>query len=181
VSPLSAQPAVLRGVGPGQSSWLPISTTWYDNPSSWRVELAAGGPKAWPRVTTAQADRPPVRPVRVARVTHITTTTDTISFRVDHIGTPILVKTSYFPDWHATGAQGPWRVTPNSMVVVPTAHIVTLTYTTSSSQELGLAVSGFALASLVALGACAWWRRRRQPVTAALVAGGTPGGPEPLG
>jgi hypothetical protein len=181
VSPLSAQPAVLRGVGAGQSSWLPISTTWYDTPSSWRVELAAGGPKAWPRVTKAQAGRPPLRPVRVARVTHIVTTTDTISFRVDHTGTPILVKTSYFPDWHATGAQGPWRVTPNSMVVVPTAHTVTLTYTTSSSQELGRAASGFGLAALVALGAGAWWRRRRRPVVPTQVAGGTPGGPEPLG
>jgi len=35
------------------------------------------------------------------------------------IGQPVLVKVSYFPNWKASGAKGPYRVTPNLMVVIP--------------------------------------------------------------
>ena len=44
------------------------------------------------------------------------------------MGTPVEVRVSYFPNWKASGADGPWRVAPNLMVVVPTSHDVTLTY-----------------------------------------------------
>jgi uncharacterized membrane protein len=51
-----------------------------------------------------------------------------ISFHVSRIGVPVLVKISYFPRWHATGATGPYRVSPNLMVVIPTANDVSLVY-----------------------------------------------------
>ena len=61
VTPLTHEPAVLTGVGPAQASWLgrraparPVdgpSVAWYDDPARWGVELAAGGPAGWPRVT----------------------------------------------------------------------------------------------------------------------------------
>ena len=41
---------------------------------------------------------------------------------------PVLVKTSYFPNWKASGADGPYRVTPNLMVVIPTSTHVALHY-----------------------------------------------------
>ena len=37
---------------------------------------------------------------------------DRISFTVDQPGSPVLVKTSYFPNWKVNGAEGPYRVTP---------------------------------------------------------------------
>ena len=42
-----------------------------------------------------------------------------ISFTTTAVGMPHLVKVSYFPNWTATGADGPWRATPSLMVVVP--------------------------------------------------------------
>jgi hypothetical protein len=98
-------------------------------------------------------------------VTDITTdsTGDMLSFHVSRIGTPVLVKVSYFPNWHATGAEGPWRVTPNLMVVVPTANQVTLTYGTSTANQLGLAVTVLAAVALAALAIWPAWRRRHQP------------------
>jgi uncharacterized membrane protein len=51
-----------------------------------------------------------------------------VRFEVSEPGTPILVKVSYFPNWRASGADGPWRVTPNLMVVIPTDTSVELTY-----------------------------------------------------
>ena len=41
---------------------------------------------------------------------------------------PVVVKVSYFPSWEVEGAEGPWRATPNLMVVVPTQEQVVLTY-----------------------------------------------------
>ncbi len=85
--------------------------------------------------------------------------TDTISFHVNRVGSPVLVKTSYFPNWVASGATGPWRVTPNLMVVVPTSHDVTLSYGMGTSGRLGLAISGAAVVVLVT-GLVVGWRRR---------------------
>ncbi len=78
-------------------------------------------------------------------------TNNSVSFDVSHIGTPVLVKISYFPNWQATGANGPWRVTPNLMVVVPTAHHVTLTYGTTAVNVLGDAATVVGVIALIAL------------------------------
>jgi hypothetical protein len=66
----------------------------------------------------------------------------------------VMVKTSYFPNWQAEGARGPWRATPNFMVVVPTAKHVKLTYGTTSAEWAGrlLTLGGFA-----GLGVLVWW------------------------
>jgi hypothetical protein len=163
-------PAVLKGVGQSQPSWLPVAEPWYANPSRWAVELSAGGPASWPRVTAGE--RPPAVPVAAAKVTHIEEGTDTISFDVDRTGTPVLVKTSYFPNWVATGAQGPWRVTPNLMVVVPTAKHVTLSYTEGTAGRIGFVLTAVGVVLLLAgylverrRGARRSRRRRPEPAT----------------
>jgi len=181
VTPLTAEPAVLRGVGAGQASWLPVSTAWYDDPSRWRVELAADGPTQWPRVTATTAQHPPVHRVPVAHVSHVSVGADSLRFRVDRVGTPILIKISYFPDWKVHGAAGPFRVTPNSMVVVPTGHLVTLTYGTSGLQEVGLACSGVGALALVALAGWPRLRARRRRARRRAAVPGTGGATEPLG
>jgi hypothetical protein len=163
VTALTHEPAVLTNVGPEQKSWLGPSVAWYDDPAQWGVELAAGGPAAWPRVTAGA--KPPAVAVPPTTISHITTSPSgsTLSFHVSTVGTPVLVKVSYFPNWQASGAQGPWRVTPNLMVVVPTSHDVTLTYGTSTSNRVGLAASVAAALALVVLAVWPWWRRRHRP------------------
>ena len=66
----------------------------------------------------------------------------------------MLVKASYFPNWNVEGAEGPYRVAPNFMVVVPTANQVTLTYGTSWVEYLGYALTLLGLVLLVVL-----WRK----------------------
>jgi hypothetical protein len=65
---------------------------------------------------------------------------------------PILVKVSYYPNWTASGADGPYRSAPNYMVVVPTEETVTLRYgrTGIDYLSMGLSLGGALLA--VALG-----------------------------
>ena len=66
-------------------------------------------------------------------------------------GVPVTVAISYFPNWHATGAQGPWRAEPNLMVVDPSSHTVTLTYGSSRADDLGLVLTLVGILLLVEL------------------------------
>jgi hypothetical protein len=168
VTPLANDPVVLSGVKPGPSSWLGSAIdegpalTWYGDPTKWNVELAQSGPSDWPR-TSVDDVHPTVKRAGTTQVTAVTQTDSSISFHVSRVGTPVLVKVSYFPNWHASGADGPWRVTPNLMVVVPTSHDVTLTYGSSSADVLGLAATAIGLAALVGLFVVPTlrsWRRR---------------------
>ncbi len=134
VTPLANDPAVETGIGPSQSQWLPSSQSWYNHPARWKVELAQSGPAGWPRVTIGDT-HPPVRRVAKTTVTQVYEGDNTVRFHVSRLGTPVLVKVSYFPNWHASGATGPYRVTPNLMVVVPTAHNVVLTYGASRPTD----------------------------------------------
>jgi hypothetical protein len=138
VAPLANQPVVLKGVGNSQAQWLPVSTTWYANPSSWDIQMTQGGLASWEKVQAPFTD-PPKKALPPVQVSDITQTDggDQISFNVNRTGVPVLVKVSYFPDWHATGAEGPWRSEPNLMVVDPTSHHVVLSYGSSGSGNLG--------------------------------------------
>jgi hypothetical protein len=152
VSPLTEQPVVMTGVAKGGKSWLNAAVSWYDDPSRWNVMLAASGPSQWTRVRGADPN-PPAQTVAPAQVSGIKTTDDRISFDVDRTGSPVLVKTSYFPNWQATGANGPWRVAPNLMVVIPTSRHVSLHYGFTPVDGLGWAVTA------LGLGAVAWMAR----------------------
>jgi hypothetical protein len=167
VTPLHDDPVVLSGVKASPASWLGTpgnpgpSMNWYLHPSQWKVELAQSGPASWPR-TPVGHPHPVARPVPTTRVTAVRQTDSSVSFHVSRLGTPVLVKVSYFPNWHATGAQGPWRVSPNLMVVVPTSHDVNLTYGTTSADNLGQLATILGLLALAALALVPWSRRRRR-------------------
>jgi hypothetical protein len=126
VVPLANQPAVLTDFGSGQGEWLEPAVEWYLDAPAHDVLLAADGPPEWPRIEAGED--PPAVPVESVEVTNIEAGDDRISFDVDQIGQPVLVRASYFPNWDASGAEGPYRVTPNLMVVVPTDTHVQLHY-----------------------------------------------------
>jgi hypothetical protein len=154
VTPLHNDPVVLSGVNPAPTGWIgpPYqpgpSLQWYDDPSRWNVELAQSGPPSWPRTPVTHIAET-ARPVGTTRVTAVRQTDSSVSFHVTRLGTPVLVKVSYFPNWHASGAEGPYRVTPNLMVVVPTSHDVTLTYGRSAADDLGQLLTLVGLVAIV--------------------------------
>lgn len=108
--------------------------------------------KAMRRMSELLVHGVPRRAVSVAQVSNIVSNDDSISFSVDRLGSPVLVKTSYFPNWSVRGADGPWRVTPNLMVVVPTSSEVELNYGRSRIEwfSILLTLVGFALAVALA-------------------------------
>jgi uncharacterized membrane protein len=125
------------------------------------VELAQSGPASWPRVRIGDS-HPPQRAAAPTRVSHISQSDSTVRFDVSAVGSPVLVKVSYFPNWQVSGATGPYRVTPNLMVVVPTAHQVTLHYGVTGADRLGQDLAALGVLGLVAGAIVTPWRARRR-------------------
>ncbi len=91
------------------------------------------------------------------QVDQIKSSDHSVSFNVDTVGVPVLVKVSYFPNWQASGAKGPYRVAPNLMVVIPTSHHVTVHYGYTPVDWFGYLFGIMGLAALV-------WLVRAKPV-----------------
>ena len=164
VVPLTDRPVVWNGVGASQSSWLDPAVAWYDTPSRWNVVPAADGPPDWTRVPVGAVETKAVAEPHTT-VSDVRQTDEGISFHVDRVGTPVEVRVSYFPNWHASGAEGPYRVAPNLMVVVPTSHDVSLTYGRSPADTLGQLITLGAVAAVVVLVVVG--RRNRRAAAAA--------------
>ena len=132
------------------------------NTAEWAAIPAADGPSSWQHIT-AQVDSSRVTTNRVAVlkptdvikpvkldpvvVSNVVMGNETVNFDVDKVGVPVLVKVSYFPNWEVSGAQGPYRVAPNLMVVVPTSKHVRLNFARSYTDYLayGLTLLGIVL------------------------------------
>ena len=93
-----------------------------------------------------------------AKVSDIERNEHSISFSVDRVGVPVLVRTSYFPNWSASGADGPYRVTPNLMTVVPTDTEVVLSYGRSPVELISLLVTAIGLVAVLSI---PWWLSKR--------------------
>jgi hypothetical protein len=183
VEALADEPVVVPGVS--VRGWQDeVAVPWWDAPTRTPADardlslldrpLVAGGPSAWararpPRVSRADAPDPrlpaadavPRRSLPPVAVSNVRTTDHSVSFRVSRTGVPVIVKTSYFPNWTASGASGPWRATPNFMVVVPTSHQVRLEYSTTTAERVGRAGTAAGLLGVAGLAVWPWWRKRR--------------------
>jgi hypothetical protein len=162
VEPLEHEPAVLEGQSQNQHEWIcdqrddddrcaGPAVRWYLDEEARDVLLAQSGPEGWQRVDPSDP-KPAARAVPRAAVSGLEVGVDRIAFDVDRPGTPILVKASYFPNWRVSGAEGPYRVAPNLMVVVPTGEHVELTYGREPIEWVGYALTllGIGLAVLLA-------------------------------
>ncbi|HWD24159.1 MAG TPA: 6-pyruvoyl-tetrahydropterin synthase-related protein [Acidimicrobiales bacterium] len=150
VEPLQYNPVVETL---SKSAALKIALIWYQTEQDWPIPIARSGPANWAHVRPGTlVSTSGARSLPTNTVTGTTTTIDSITFSVAKTGLPVVVKVPYFPNWKAHGATGPFPVTPNLMVVVPTAHHVTLTYGTTSVDWVGRVGSLVGLVGLVALG-----------------------------
>jgi hypothetical protein len=176
VEGLTYQPVVADGVSPDPDGWEQhIAVPWWWFPEQLDKPVVASGLSSWHHAEGSAALRLRRRAItNPARVTHVHATDDSVSFDVDQVGKPVLVKTSYFPNWRVSGAEGPYRATPNFMVVVPTEKHVTLHYGTTHAEWLGRFLT---LVGLVGVGLLVWWGRRRG--RAAPAPAGTMASPSP--
>jgi hypothetical protein len=179
VVPLDALPVVIESrSGDQRERWLELGSSWLQQSAEWPVLPAADGPENWPRaavkidesrrdgipgadirkvdIVTLDDDVESI-PVAPATVSNVVVGNETVSFTVDRIGSPVLVRVSYFPNWQVTGADGPYRVAPNMMVVIPTSNDVKLAFQASSVDRFAylLTLFGFVAVGLL-------WRSNRR-------------------
>ena len=117
--------------------------------------FAQGGPDAWRRVDIDDLADTRFEALPSVEVTGVVERPDRISFDVSRVGVPVVVKASYYPNWEAEGADGPYRLAPNLMVVVPTSTDVTLRYGLEPVDWVGRALT---LLGVLGIGILAGWR-----------------------
>ncbi len=168
VVPLQYLPAVV-----GESDWLEKTNEWWIDPNRLDVHYLASGPDGYEKLMFHKPETPQgfethkLQPIQEpqrqqlipAEVSKIQVFDERIEFQVDQVGVPILVKVSYFPNWTVSGAMGPYRASPNWMVVIPTKNQVVLSYKWSRVEYLGYSLSGLGIVLLS--GVYIWERRRR--------------------
>ena len=176
---LTRLPVVVEDLDDSGDDWLEASVGAFLAAGQGGPMLAVDGPDHWPRMTLPDVrsglqDDPagavggelgreevmrrlsavlpaaaPVENIEPAEVSGLVRRDHSIAFSVDRVGAPVLVRTSYFPNWSVSGARGPYRVTPNFMVVVPTDTEVRLTYGRSAVEWFSMAVTLAGLAVVV--------------------------------
>ncbi len=161
VQALAHEPNVVANVSSG-STWLAANQTWWLDPALQRVYVAETGPPSWPRATSVSAMHAGVK-LPPVKVTAVSIGLQSLSFHVSRLAVPMLVKISYYPRWRVSGAAGPYRVSPNLMVVVPTSHEVSLTYATTRATSLGSATTDVTVLMGFAVLYVLLRRRRNRP------------------
>jgi hypothetical protein len=154
VEPLAYRPVVYAG----EEDFFDVSLAWFDDVEGMDHIVVEDGPASWRRVPVIQ-DRflsSSAYAVTGTEVTDIVMDDHQIAFTTTAVGVPHVIKVSYFPNWEAEGAEGPFRATPSLMVVVPTEEQVTLTFGVTWVEKVGrlLTVTG-----LLVIGAWFVWRR----------------------
>lgn len=186
VVPLDTLPVVVNErSGDLRERWLELGSSWLQNRTEWDALPAADGPKEWQRIDVAidmavREGEPgsdsrkvdvvkPVQEIVPAKVepavvSDVKISDDSVSFTVDKVGVPVLVRVSYFPNWQVSGAKGPYRVAPNMMVVIPTSNQVSMHFKASFVDRFAylLTIAGFVALFVM-------WRRDRRPEAAIAV------------
>jgi hypothetical protein len=144
---------------PHLGSWECSAAPWFTKRDQLDKVWVGSGPDAWRHIDIKQLAETGQKAITPTKVTRIREDVDSISFHVSEIGKPVLVKTSFFPNWKAHGAHGPYRAAPNFMVVVPTSHDVKLTYGFTGADWAGRFIS---LIAIGALGALITWKGMRR-------------------
>ncbi|HAX17458.1 MAG TPA: hypothetical protein DCY00_02535 [Actinobacteria bacterium] len=74
-----------------------------------------------------------------------------ITFETTALGVPHIIKISYFPNWKAIGAQGPFAISPSFMMVIPTQNKVTLYYGSTTIDIISRTITQITWAFLIGL------------------------------
>lgn len=137
-----------------------MALDWYEDIDQMHRVVVADGPEDWPRIDylSERPDRPLNAPADA--VTDIVIEDHRISFSTEAVGLPHVIKVSYFPNWTATGAEGPWRATPSLMVVVPTESQVVIEFRDTWAESGGKILTLLGVITLIGIGAIAWRRSR---------------------
>ena len=145
----------------GEAAFFDAALEWYNDMDVLDRWIVADGPDEWLTVDdpTYRARRP-VETTGV--VSEVVIENHRIEFTTTAVGVPHMVKVSYFPNWSASGAEGPYQAAPSLMVVVPTEEHVVISFENTWAENIGLL---FTVTGLFIVAGLVWVdRRRRQEI-----------------
>jgi hypothetical protein len=131
----------------GEEDFADVALDWYDEIDSLNRWIVAEGPANWPRFSEIGGPYDLGQPLDTteAVISDVVIDDHEVSFTTTAVGVPHLVKTSYFPNWRATGAEGPFRAAPSLMVVIPTQEQVSLQFSRTWAEYVGMMLTLIAL------------------------------------
>ena len=149
----TAQPWVYEDAGGGlidtltgvvssneEPEFVDVALEWYEDIDLLDQWVVADGPSEWQRIGPDLGGT--TIPIGSGgTVSDVVLDDDRVSFRTTAVGVPHLVKVSYFPNWTAEGAEGPYRATPSLMVVIPTQEDVTLEFRSTWAETGGVVLA----------------------------------------
>lgn len=148
---LTGHKTVTDDEGMTRASFHDMSLEWYEDVEDLDRWVVADGPASWPRIDSLDERPDQVLDVPANAVSNLVIEDEKISFDTTAVGVPHLIKVSYFPNWVAEGADGPWRAAPSLMVVVPTSEHVTLEFRDTWAETTGKWLSLVGIVALVAV------------------------------
>ena len=187
VAPLEREPVVTSIHE--RDAWMLLAAQWFEDPTLAAQPIVQDGPASWRRVSASSGKEPNLSSLNLAdvpeyrekkidaartlnaasaltprtlpkvSVKNVRITQDSVSFDVDRTGVPVQVRVSAYPNWEVSGGKGPYRSTPNQMVVIPTSKHVELHFKRTSDEVLGIVMSVVGI--VVIFGLWVWERRRR--------------------
>jgi hypothetical protein len=142
------------------ASFHDLALEWYDDVDNLDRWIVADGPDSWERIESLDERGAELTGVSEGVVSDVVVDDHLISFSTEAVGVPHLVKVSYFPNWEATGAEGPYRAAPSLMVVIPTEENVVIEFNDTWAELSGkiLTVAGI-IALIGVLGVVAFRSR----------------------
>jgi hypothetical protein len=163
VEPLASSPYADQAAA-GRDEWSDASMTWFQLADSNAPRPSWGGAEGWP----GSVDEAAQRSLEETEVSNVVRREGSISFDVSVPGVPVLVRESYFPTWKVDGADGPYRVAPNWMVVVPRETSVRLTSEAGAVEVLSSLMTLVGVSACIVLAVAPRRRKRRAsgPATA---------------
>jgi len=179
VAPLDMQPVVVNErSGDKRERWLEVGTSYFQHSDEWPALPVADGPDDWQRIDVVPDESRRVgqpgdpgrrvdivlpsltteiipRAIEPVVITNVEIGRESVSFSVDKVGVPVLVRVSYFPNWSAHGTADIVRAAPNMMVVIPRSNEVRMSYEPSGLDRASYLLTFAGIAMLV------WCARRR--------------------
>ena len=137
------------------------------HPVAFRPDLASP-----PEILDAWRDAPPPEPGWLDRLSDPVRSVrrgadGSLAFETDFPGRPHVLAATWYPDWRAEGAEGPYPLSSGQIVVYPTGRSVRLHHAPLPAARLGAAATLLALAVYPALFAAARRRRKRNAAASA--------------
>ena len=130
---------------PKTKDWIDESISWYKGMNFERPIVFYQNLKEFQTIKNSLKKTEP----RESSVEVISISDDSLTFTTQNLGQPHLVKISYFPGWKATGAKGPFLISPSFMMVIPFQNEVTLKYGYNFWDKVGFTLSLISIVYLI--------------------------------